>query len=108
MSNLGPFDTDIRKIVQAILQLFQGRSDSVGTVTLRAGQTTTVVTKAVHAAAVNMNPSSAVFYSALTANAAAVAYSLWTSNRVIGGFTINHANDANADKIFSFEIRGGE
>lgn len=92
--------------MQAIIQLMQGRSNAVGEVTLRAGQTTTVVTKATHPAAINMSLDSEVFYSPLTANAQAVAYSLWTSSKGQGTFVITHANDAHADKTFAFMIAG--
>lgn len=99
-------ETDIARVVQAVIQLMQGRSNAVGQVTLRANQSTTVVTRATHPAAVNMSKDSEVFYGALTAHAAAVQWSLWTSAKVQGGFTINHVNDANTDKLFAFEIRG--
>lgn len=104
---LSPLETKIFNVVQAVIQLIQGRSNSVGTVTLRANQTTTVVTKATDPAAVNMSKDSAVFFSALTAHAAAVAWGLWVSDRGQGTFTINHVSDSNTDKTLNFEIRGG-
>ena len=104
--NLAFSETNIGRIVQAIIQLMQGRSNAVGRVTLRANQTTTVVTRATDPAAVNMSVDSEVFYSALSADAAAVGWSLWTSNKIQGGFTINHVSDAKTGKVFAFEIRG--
>lgn len=103
---LQPEETNLRRIVQAIMALLQGRSNAVGQVTLRAGFATTVVTKATHPAVVNMSVDSEVFYESLTANAAAVRWSLYTTNKVQGGFTINHVNNANADKTFAFLIQG--
>lgn len=104
--SLSPLETNIRNIVNVILQLMQGRSNAVGEVTLRAGFATTVVTKATHPAAANMSADCEVFYSAKTANAAAVQWSLWTSGQSQGSFVINHVNDAKADKVFSFLIKG--
>ncbi len=104
--SLSPLTENIREIVDVVRQLMQGRSNSVGTVTLRANQSTTVVTKNTDPAAVNMTPNCAVFYTPRTANAAAVSFSLWTSNQAFGTWTINHVNDARADKTFNFEIRG--
>lgn len=89
------------------MQLAQGRSNAVGQVTLRANQTTTTVDKSVSKAAVNMNENSGVFFSAVTANAQAIAYSLWVSNKAQGSFVINHAKTANGGQTFDFEIRGG-
>jgi hypothetical protein len=104
--SLSPLSRNIADIVQVVLQLMQGRSNSVGVVTLRAGFATTVVTKNTDPAAVNMSPDCEVFFAAKTANAAAVQFSLWTSNQGFGTFTIHHVSDANVDKTFAFEIRG--
>lgn len=105
--NLSQDEKSIFAIVQAIQQLAQGRSNSVGQVTLRANQTTTTVTKAVDKAAVNMSLNAAVFLSPVTANAQAIAYSWWISAKGQGTFTITHANTSAVDQLFDFEIRGG-
>lgn len=104
--NLAPEETNIWRIVQAIIQLMQGRSNAVGEVTLRANQTTTVVTKTVHRAAVNVGADSEVFLTPRTANAAAALATTWVSAVGQGTFTITHASNAQIDKLFGFEARG--
>jgi hypothetical protein len=93
-------------IVQAILNLAMGRSNAVGRVTLRPNQTTTVVTRDVHKAAVNVGVDSEVFLTPRTANAAAAWPTTYISEVKQGQFTITHANNAQADKTFGFEARG--
>jgi hypothetical protein len=84
------------RIVQSIRDLFAGRSNAVGTVTLTANAASTVV------AALNVGASSRVFLSPTTANASAefgngtIRISAVTS----GGFTIAHANNAQNDRAF--------
>ena len=103
--SLSPLATNIQDIVNVIRQLMQGRSNSVGTVTLRAGHTTTVVTVQTDPAAANMAPGCEVFYAAKTAHAGAIPLP-WTSAKGFGTFTVNHVSDANSDKIFAFLIQG--
>ena len=104
--NLLPEEIGIYRIVNAIIQLMQGRSNAVGRVTLRAGFTTTTVTKAVDTAAVNVGKDSEVFLSPRTANASAVFKDCWISAVGQATFTITHPNDANTDKIFGFHSIG--
>src|SRR3569833_1091598 len=98
--NLSTEEKSVPRIVAAIIQLMQGRSNAVGEVTLRANQTTTVVTKAVSQAAVNVSMDSEVFLSPRTANAAAVFKDCWISATGQGTFTITHPSNADADKTF--------
>lgn len=104
--NLAPEETSIYRIVQAIIQLLQGRSNAVGEVTLRANQTTTVVTKAVARAAVNVSADSEVFLTPLTANAAAAVPTTYVSSVVQGGFTLTHASNAQINKTFGWVALG--
>lgn len=89
-------ETSVPRIVQAIRDLFAGRSNAVGTVTLRANQSTTTVT------ALNVGSGSRVFLMPTTANAAAEFGNGTIRISAVGqgSFTITHANDANADKTF--------
>ena len=89
-----PTETRPQRLAQAIRDLFAGRSNAVGTVTLRASQTTTVVT------ALNVGEDSRIFLTATTANAAAVIASLYVSSVGSGTFTITHPSNANVDKVF--------
>jgi hypothetical protein len=81
----------------AIKQLIEGRSNAVGTVTLTTGITTTVT-------AVTCGPQSAVFLFPTTANAAAAVttVSVPSTNIIRGQFIVNHASNANTDKIYNY------
>jgi hypothetical protein len=95
-------ETSPQRIVQAIRDLFAGRSNAVGTVTLRANEATTVVT------ALNVGASSRVFLMPTTANGSAEFGNgtIRISSVGSGTFTITHANNANADKTFFYVCLG--
>lgn len=90
------------RINGAIRELFQGRSNAVGTVTLTASTTTTAVT------AINCGTDSKIFLMPTTANAAAdfVSGSLYVSSVGQGTFTITHPSDADTDKTFFWVALG--
>jgi hypothetical protein len=94
----------------ALQALANGRSNATGTVTLRAGQTTTTVspTDANNPGAINVAPQSAVFLEAKTAHAAAerAAGGLYVSAVGKQTFTITHANNAQADRSFFWVALG--
>lgn len=102
--NLAPGETSISRIVMAIRQLIQGRSDSIGTMTLAANAGTTVVTGP------NIGDSSAIFYTPQTANAAAEIKNgmirIPAANVKRGQFTVIHANNAQTDRTFFWDARG--
>jgi hypothetical protein len=89
-------ETSLTRIIQSIRDLYAGRSNAVGTVTLRANEATTVVT------ALNVGKDSRIFLTPKTANASAEfgAGSIYVGTVGAGTFTITHANNANVDKIF--------
>src|SRR5713101_8234521 len=91
----GPGETDLYKLVRAIRELFEGRSNAVGTFTLTASATSTVVT------AQNCSPSSFVYLSPQTAHAAndAATTSVVAGN---GSFTVTHANNSRNDRTFGY------
>lgn len=95
-------EKDLTKFAFSIQQLAAGRSNAVGTVTLRASQTTTTVL------APNCGAESAVFLFPQTANAAAVWTSLYVPAATVtpGQFIIQHPSNANADKTFSYVALG--
>ena len=99
---LGSAETDLKRIVLAVNQLTEGRSNAVGAVTLRANQTTTTVT------APNCGAGSHVFLFPRTANAAAVFATTYvlSSNVTAGQFVITHASDADVDQTFSYVCLG--
>lgn len=85
---------------RAIRDLFAGRSNAAGTVTLTANTTTTAVN------ALNCSAGSKVFLFPRTANAAAVVASTYVATVASGTFTITHPSNANADKNFFWVALG--
>ena len=101
--NLQRGERDLQRIVDAIIQLVTGRSNSVGDVTLTASAASTVV------AFPNCSRDCRVFLFPQTANAAAALATTYIlkANILQGSFTITHANNAQVDKSFSFICVGG-
>lgn len=99
---LSPAEKDQSKLVFALNQLAQGRSNAVGTVTLRAGQTTTTVSAPACGAGSN------VFLFPATANAAAVVATTYVlaANVTAGQFIVTHASDADTDQTFYYVALG--
>lgn len=93
-------EKDIGRVVQSVRELYEGRSQAIGTVTLTAGQTTTVVNHQ------NCAPSSYPQLEPMTANAAAARATTYISAVAKGSFTITHANNAQTDRTFSYALRG--
>jgi hypothetical protein len=85
---------------QALRDLFAGRSNAVGTVTLTANAASTVVT------AINCGADSKVFLFPTTANAAAIVAATYVSAVANGTFTVTHTNSATADKTFFWVALG--
>jgi hypothetical protein len=75
---------------------------SVGSVTLTAGATTTVVSNL--AASAQTYP----FFVPLTANAAAAIGTTYVSSRGFRTFTITHANNAQVDRTFGYQLVAGD
>jgi hypothetical protein len=99
---LSPAETQTYRIVNAIRQLMQGRSNAAGSVTLAAAAAATTVT------APNCAAGSQVFLFPRTAHAAAelAAGGCWVSAIAAGAFTIAHANNAQTDRMFSYVCLG--
>ena len=95
-------ETDLRKIVNAINQLTQGRSNANGTFTLTANTTTTTLTS------INCGTGSTPTWSPTTANAAAEVGggTLYVSSVLAGSFVLIHANAATTDRTFKYAIQG--
>lgn len=96
-------ERNIQRIVDAIIQLVEGRQNSVGDVTLAAGATTTVK------AFPNCSKDCRVFLFPETANAAAALPTTFVlrANIVQGQFTVTHLSNAQTDRTFSFLAIGG-
>jgi hypothetical protein len=99
---LSPSETQAYRIVNAVRQLMQGRSNAAGTATLAASATSTTV------AAPNCAPGAQVFLFPRTAHAAAelAAGGCYVSAVGNGTFTLTHANNAQADRTFSYVCLG--
>jgi hypothetical protein len=99
---LDPAEKDIFKIVMALRQLTEGRSNATGIMTLASSAGSTTVT------APNCAAGSAVFLFPATANAAAALASTYvkTSDVSKGQFVITHANNLQTDRTFFFVCLG--
>ena len=93
-------EKNLTPIVEAIRELFFGRSLAVGQVTLRASQTTTTVD------APNIGEQSEIFLSPRTANAASALANVRVTAVVPGGFTLTHSSTADVDKTFGYVALG--
>lgn len=93
-------ETSPVRIIRAIRELFQGRSNAVGVIALAPGATTTVVS------AVNCSISSHPVLFPATANAAAAVATTYVSAVRNGEFVVTHANNAQPDRTFHWVALG--
>lgn len=95
-------ETNMSRIIQSIRELWEGRSDAVGTVTLAASVTTTLVTAA------NIGAGARILLTPQTANAAAALATTYVvqSSAGRGKFTLTHANNAQTDRTFGWVAVG--
>ena len=93
-------EKDPAKFAVAIQQLYAGRSNAAGTVTLAPGASSTVVNPP------NCAPQSAVFLFPKTANAAAALATTFINSVGKQSFTISHANNAQTDRSFFYVCLG--
>jgi hypothetical protein len=97
-----PNETNLFRIVRGIRDLFEGRRNTTGTVTLSTGTAATTVTHA------NFGKDSVPVLTPLHANAAAEIGNgtMYVSARAQGSFTIAHANNATTNRTFAFSFDG--
>ena len=93
-------ETQVWRIVQSVRELFEGRSDAIGQVTLTVSSATTTVNDN------NVGPYSVVKLSPRTANAAAAIGGLYVSSIKAKQFVLTHANNAQADRTFDYALQG--
>jgi hypothetical protein len=98
--SVGTAEKDPAKFAVAIQQLYAGRSNATGTVTLAAGETSTIVSPP------NCAPQSAVFLFPKTANGAAALATTFISAVGKQSFTISHAINAQTDRSFFYVCLG--
>ena len=97
-----PNETNLFRIVRGIRDLFEGRRNTAGTVTLATGSATTTVSH------LNFGKDSVPILTPLHANAAAEVGNgtIYVSARAQGSFTITHANSATANRTFGYTFDG--
>jgi hypothetical protein len=97
-----PREQDLEKLVTAIRQLAEGRSNAVGAFTLAANAPTTTVT------AVTCGTGSSVLAFPQTAAAAAElgAGTMFIGTILNGSFVVTHANNAQTTRTFRYVAIG--
>lgn len=103
-------EKDPARFATAIQQLFAGRSNAVGLVTLTASATSTTVnpTNSTNPGALNVGPGSKIFLFPTTADAAAALATTYIApaNVTKQQFIITHASAASTDRTFFYVSLG--
>jgi hypothetical protein len=92
-------EQDLSRVVQALREISAGSTNAMGTVTLTASATSTVVTNA-------LCSTSSMIVLVPTTNNAATAI-VWQSAVANGSFTLGHDSTAAVDRTFKYEVRRG-
>ena len=90
----------LRLIASAVNNMLQGKLLCTGTKTLTANAATTTLTDS------RIGANSFISFMPTTANAAAALGGLYVSARADGSATLTHANNAQADKTFTYLVIG--
>ena len=90
----------LAQIGQVVNNILRGKLNATGTVTLTASSATTTLQDP------RLSGSSFIGFMAQTANAAAALGGLYVTAQDSGAATLNHANNAQADKTFTYLIIG--
>ena len=93
-------DEHRRLIAEEVFNLGEGKIRSVGSVTLTINVATTTLTDR------RIGPSSFVGFMPTTSNAAAGVTALYVTGRGDGTCTLNHANNAQADRTYVYVVLG--
>jgi hypothetical protein len=99
--DLGFNDVGWRRLIDAVIQLVEGRNNAVGRFTLTPGATTTIVSQP------NCSKDCEPQFSARTASAATALATTYVSAVNQGSFTVTHANSGVADRTFGYSVTGG-
>ena len=97
-----PSEKSLVRIIHAIRELAQGRSNATGEFTLTESAAETTVT------AINCGLNSVILLMPRTANAAAALATTYIADGDVGQgeFTVTHANNAQTDRTFGYVIQG--
>lgn len=90
----------LTKIASVLNNVLSGKMNNTGTVTLAANAATTTLTDS------RIGANSVVLLMPTTANAAAALATTYFDTFADGSCVINHANNAQADKTFSYTVTG--
>lgn len=95
-------DAILRRIATTVNAILNGRQNNVGSVTLTANTTTTTVTD------FRVGADSVITLMPTTANAAAAIATTYVSSidPLTNTFVLTHANNAQTDKTFKYEVTG--
>jgi len=93
-------DEFLRKLGNACNDLGNGRSQAFGSVTLTTSSATTTLTDE------RIGIDSVITFMPTTANAAAGLTVLYVTGVTDGSCTLNHANNAQADRTYLYQIQG--
>src|SRR5438477_6510123 len=101
-SALSAAERDVYRIVRAIRELFEGRRNTTGSLTLTASAASTIVKH------LNFGIDSVPLLVPKSANAVAEMGNgpIYVSARANGSFTLTHANNAQIDRIFLYAFDG--
>ena len=92
--------TAVRRVGESLTLLADGRSNAFGTVTLTVSVTSTTLTDR------RIGTDSVITLMPTTANAAGALATTYIGTVTAGSATITHANNAQADRTFSYAITG--
>ena len=87
-------------LAEGVDNLLEGKIRSIGTVTLTTSSVTTTLTNR------RIGPSSFIGFMPTTSNAAAGLTALYVTGRGDGTCTLNHANNAQADRTYDYVVLG--
>jgi hypothetical protein len=97
---LPPFGGDQRAVAEIVNGIMDGKTNNIGTVTLRSGNTTTTLTDA------RIGPESVIIMTPMSSNAAKEFGTCFISARTNGSATITHQNTGHADLIYTYIVVG--
>lgn len=94
----------LRKMINVVKGIMQGKTNNTDTFTLSAGTTTTTVNIAYG----RIGASTVILWQPTTSNAAGALSTLYVSSRNVDNntFTLTHANTGTTDRIFLYALIG--
>lgn len=101
---VSPFDADEerhrRQLALVANNLLIGKTNNTGTLTITAGAATTTLTDS------KIGANSVILLMPTTANAAAAIANIYFTAFLKGSCTVNHANNAQVDRVFKYTVTG--